>query len=339
MRGVAAFAVVLGHARSMIGLPVNGMLAVDFFFVLSGFVIAYAYEDRLARGLGLGEFALRRTIRLYPSMVFSVLMASVLFAGNFVMSRQIQMLPVLAGETALNLALIPQFASALRENDVFPLNNPMWSLFFEILANIAFAVILYRLSDRIIMFLIALSAVVYLAMIYTHNLAGAGFKPDAFYWGFPRIALPFLAGIMIHRLMKGGKLQRLPVPAWSIVSLLVVCLIVPNDYYFLPLVTVFVAWPLLVYLGASYDEDKLRFSGFWSLSGRLSYPLYLIHFPIWGVFLKLKGKVPLPPIALGITFVGISLVMAYAVLRLFDEPVREWLNGWLKRRRSSPSTT
>jgi peptidoglycan/LPS O-acetylase OafA/YrhL len=86
LRGVAAIMVVAyhifeGHANgSHIDQVINhGYLAVDFFFLLSGFVIGYAYDDRWAKGVSIGTFFKRRLIRLQPMVIFGSAIGAVCF--------------------------------------------------------------------------------------------------------------------------------------------------------------------------------------------------------------------------------------------------------------------
>lgn len=78
LRGVAALLVVFYHifeglsfaaGGTLITVINHGYLAVDFFFILSGFVIGYAYDDRLGKSMSLGNFFKRRLIRLHPMIV------------------------------------------------------------------------------------------------------------------------------------------------------------------------------------------------------------------------------------------------------------------------------
>ena len=84
LRGVAALMVVWFHvfeafATSHVDQRINhGYLAVDFFFVLSGFVIGYAYDDRWGR-MTYRDFFMRRLIRLHPMVVMGMLIGAAAF--------------------------------------------------------------------------------------------------------------------------------------------------------------------------------------------------------------------------------------------------------------------
>lgn len=132
MRGVAALAVVLVHvaAYSGVNLAPGGNLAVDFFFALSGFVIARAYSARLRSGLSWLRFAEIRLVRLYPLVLLGC------GFGLVKMLFQIGMGHETApswGQFAWILILNPLLLPAPGVY-LFPLNNPAWSLFFELFA-------------------------------------------------------------------------------------------------------------------------------------------------------------------------------------------------------------
>lgn len=165
LRGVAALLVVIyhvfeGYAFSS-GAPLiegmnHGYLAVDFFFMLSGFVIAYAYDSRWQSTLTLKNFALRRLVRLHPM----VLMGAVLGVITFVLQGSQQWdgthMALSAVMWALLMAMfmipaLPGCGYEVRGNgEMFPLNGPTWSLFFEYIGNVLYALVLRRFSTRVL---------------------------------------------------------------------------------------------------------------------------------------------------------------------------------------------
>jgi len=130
--------VVLFHCPKELTLlfPANGQLAVDFFFCLSGFVIAFAYERRLNEGLSIANFSAARLIRLYPLYALSTLSGLILsgLVTHFVFHAHF--LSILAPLFFLSVFLWPTRLSFIRAADKlnFPLNGPAWSLFYEILS-------------------------------------------------------------------------------------------------------------------------------------------------------------------------------------------------------------
>ena len=166
LRGIAALTVVWFHifeafATSHLDQRINhGYLAVDFFFILSGFVIGYAYDDRWKK-MTVTEFLKRRLIRLHPMVVIGAVIGAVMFyfQGCSVWDVTKVTVPMLLAATLMNACLIP--ASPGTEirglGEMYPLNGPSWSLFFEYAGNILYAFFIRKLSTG------ALSVVVFLA--------------------------------------------------------------------------------------------------------------------------------------------------------------------------------
>ena len=148
LRGIAALVVVWYHlfegfATSPIDQRCNhGYLAVDFFFLLSGFVLSYAYDGRLrsisaAQRLSFGSFLRRRIIRLHPMLLLGLVWGAV----AFVLQGSVQWDGTAVSSICVIIALLtslvlipawPGCPTEVRGNgEIFPLNGPMWSLFFE----------------------------------------------------------------------------------------------------------------------------------------------------------------------------------------------------------------
>jgi peptidoglycan/LPS O-acetylase OafA/YrhL len=150
LRGIAAMAVVFYHFGSRLGAPTtvaHGYLAVDFFFMLSGFVLAHAYTEKFP-SLTLGRFTLIRIVRLLPMSVLGVLMGTAYLVMRWkVQPAASDSLPQILGGSGLNLALIPKLWSAGATGDeLFPANGVLWSLSFEFLINVVWAAALVRLK-------------------------------------------------------------------------------------------------------------------------------------------------------------------------------------------------
>lgn len=334
LRGIAALAIVIFHFMEWIYPDVSknfighGFLAVDFFFCLSGFVIGYAYDDRIGK-MGVLEFFKSRLIRLHPLVIFgSVLGLLALLFDPF------RIVPANApgiGELFLificSIFLIPFPVMEERFFNLFSLNAPAWSLFWEYVANILYATILYRLGRRSLLLLIIPAAVALCMVSYqSGNLLG-GWSKDTFWHGFIRISYSFLAGLLIFRynwiiknrfgfiglalLLSAAFLM--PSPEWNWLAETMIVLL-----YF----------PLLVSLGAGTTlSPQLR--GICVFSGRISYPLYMTHYAAIWIFgnyytSRNPGGAELAFIVAGGTLVLIGV--AYATMVLYDTPVRSYLS-------------
>ena len=355
LRGVAALLVVFYHifeglsfaAGGTVITTINhGYLAVDFFFILSGFVIGYAYDDRWGRSLTLGNFFKRRLIRLHPmivmgavlGVVFYVLQGSVMWDGTRVATSMV-MLALLCA-----LFFIPAAPGAcydIRGNaEMFPLNGPSWSLFFEYIGNLLYALFIHRLGNKGLALLVALTgaglAWFTLFDVVGYGMIGVGWTLDGlnFFGGLLRMLFPFSLGMLLARKFQPVKVRG---AFWICSAVLLVLFCVPyiegqavvslNGLY--ESVCIFLIFPALVWLGASGKTTDRRSTQICKFSGDISFPLYAVHYPVMYLFYSwlIENKYytfgEIWPMAL-VVYVG-SVLLAYAALKLYDEPVRKWL--------------
>lgn len=356
LRGVAALLVVFYHifeglsfaeGGTLITTINHGYLAVDFFFILSGFVIGYAYDDRLGKTMTLGNFFKRRLIRLHPmiimgavlGVIFYCLQGCVKWDGTHVATSMI-MLALLCA-----LFFIPATPGAgydIRGNgEMFPLNGPSWSLFFEYIGNILYAVFIHRLSNK------ALTALVFLLGIGLawfalfdvagYGMIGVGWTLDGvnFLGGSLRMLFPFSLGMLLSRNFKPVKVRG---AFWicSIVLLALFC--VPYIEGNSPIcwnglfeaICILLIFPVLVWIGASGKTTDKHSTQICKFSGDISFPLYAVHYPVmylfyaWLIDNKYYTFGEVWPVAL-IVYIG-SILLAYLCLKCYDEPVRKWLS-------------
>ena len=351
LRGVAALLVVWYHVWegfAFVGGGIienfnHGYLAVDFFFMLSGFVISYAYDDRM-QTMGLKMFFKRRLIRLHPMLI----MGAVIGAVTFIIQGSVQwdgspvslswvMLAILL--TMFFIPAIPGAGYEVRGNgEMFPLNGPSWSLFFEYIGNILYALFIRRLSNKALKVLTTLLgiALTYFAImdLAGYGSIGVGWTLDKtnFWGGLIRMLFPFTLGMVLARNFKPIKIRG---AFWLCSAILVALFAVPyiegkylNGIY--EMLCTMVAFPIIVWLGASGTTRDSASSGVCSFLGDISYPVYIIHYPFMYLFYAWMMNKPQCP-TLGeawpvvtILIIGV-IVLAYAILKFYDEPVRRLL--------------
>lgn len=332
LRGVAALSVVIFHfmeivytdySKNFIG---NGFLAVDFFFCLSGFVIAYAYDNRIEK-IGIREFFKSRLIRLHPLVVLgTVLGVLALFFDPF--GRQAGAYS--AGKIVLlclaSLLLIPFPVMPDRAFNLFGFNAPAWSLFWEYVANIAYAFILSKMSKRFMLLLLLVAAAL---LCYTGYSAGnlmGGWGKDSFWDGGVRVAYSFSAGMLVYRM---GLIIKTKLGFLSMAVLLALPFIMPwfSVNWLIEVFVVLFYFPLLVALGAGAQLSS-RLRKICVFSGKISYPLYMTHYAImwiWGNYYN-SYKPDTGQLFLIITPAVLLLTgFAYIVMKWYDEPVRKYL--------------
>jgi peptidoglycan/LPS O-acetylase OafA/YrhL len=344
LRGVAALAVLVLHRGRWFyepgGFLGHGYLAVDFFFLLSGFVIAFAYDGRIRDGLGVWAFMRLRLIRLYPLIFLGMLLGALWPLIRLMAGMKGAPAPdALAIDLLRGLLLIPDNYAPGPGDSIFPLNGPTWSLFFELAANLAFVLIGPRLTTRVLAVIVALSAV---ALTVTAFQGGVdvGQRPSTLWGGFPRVGVGFFGGVLLYRVIaaaraRGWSAPVLPAPFLVTALCLVAILSVPRRYGpEFDLLALFVLFPVLVTLAAAPGTSGGYGARLCRLAGDLSYPVYVLHYPLYvligGLGFQMAGIVLSVPLR-GIVSATIVIVIAWLVLKLYDEPLRRRLMQAVKR--------
>ncbi|MDE2578425.1 MAG: acyltransferase [Hyphomicrobiales bacterium] len=324
LRGVAAMMVVAFHWSLANALPLHyGFLAVDLFFVISGFVIAAAYEARLRSDLSLAQFFAIRFIRLYPlyimgtGIAFAVAMVSFVLRGGV---SEANVPAFAAAPYATLMAPAPPLHGA--DATLYPLNPAAWSLFFELIANLVYAA-----SPRFwtMKKLVAVMAGCALFLLASPNFYGGG----GVFWssialGLARVFYSFFAGVAIFRLYEAGvRLQGLPA------SLVIVAffglLVAPYAIGVAPVGLI--GLPLLVAFAVNANPSGALRNVFADL-GLASYAVYALHAPLHGLMIAVLARLHVDAlisadIALWLTLAPLGLLAA----RRYDAPVRARLTG------------
>lgn len=349
LRGVAAILVVAFHifeafnfGNRFTQIINHGYLAVDFFFLLSGFVVAYAYDDRWEK-MTQWEFYKRRLIRLQPMVIMGMIIGASLFyfQASDLLFPQIATTPVWKVILVMfvGFTLIPLTPSVdIRGwNEMHPLNGPAWSLFFEYIANILYALIFRKFSNKVLSVFVLLFAV----MLINYTVFGpkgdviGGWSLDfeQMNIGFTRLLYPFFAGILLSRL---GKLIHVKGAFWVCSALITIVFMIPrigdeNSLWLNGLyesVCIILVFPLIVSIGAGGEIKNPYSAKICKILGDISYPIYITHyafiywFTAWVVDNKVSLKEGYLP---GIGVLVTSIIVAYLCLKLYDEPVRKWL--------------
>ncbi|MBW8687143.1 acyltransferase [Chitinophaga sp. B61] len=334
LRGIAAIVVVFFHFMEIVytdfskNFAAHGFLAVDFFFCLSGFVIAYAYDNRIEK-MGFREFFISRVIRLHPLVVLGTVLGLLAFLFDpftgFPTGYS-------AGKLALviltSLLMVPFPVMSERAFNLFGLNAPGWSLFWEYVASIVYGAILWRLNKRILLVLAVISAVWLSYIGYTAGNLLGGWSKDNWWHGGARLSYSFLAGMLVYRykLIITNKL------GFAGTTLLLLCaLLMPwtNMAWLTELIIVIAWFPFLIALGAGTPAGS-GIQSICSFAGKISYPLYMTHYAVmWafgGYYAKYQpgtGQVTLIIIGGVILLIG----LAYLAMAAYDTPVRRYLTA------------
>lgn len=354
LRGVAALMVMWYHifegyafaGGTIIESFNHGYLAVDFFFILSGFVISYAYDDRWSKGFTMKNFIKRRLIRLHPMVIMGAVLGVITFYiqgcvqwdGTHVAISMV-MLSLLC--TMLFIPAMPGLGYEVRGNgEMFPLNGPCWSLFFEYIGNILYGLFIRRLSTKALTVLVVLLgtglAIFAITDASGYGSLGVGWTLDKinFVGGLLRMLFPFSLGMLLSRNFKPIKVRG---AFWICTIILIALFSVPylestgsiciNGIY--ESFCIIIAFPILVWLGASGSTTDNKSTKICKFLGDISYPLYVIHYPFMYLFYAWLIKNQLFTFdqtwQVALCVYIWNILVAYLCLKFYDEPVRRYL--------------
>jgi peptidoglycan/LPS O-acetylase OafA/YrhL len=339
LRGVAAIAVVIYHYSQNFGweLAPNAYLAVDFFFLLSGFVLAHAYQARLQAGQFSGAFMQRRLIRLYPLYWLGTTLAAVpIIAAALLGTAHPGAMRTLASYF-LGVVFLPTPAHLSVFNiRVFPLDVPAWSLSLEVGVNALYAFVGRRLTTRRLAAIVLVAAMGLIVAAHHFQTMQLGHNWPTYLGGWIRVFWSFFAGVLAHRIFADGR-PTLPTFVGVLITLLMIAVFAyRDDGALVGVVSALVLFPAILWIGA-----QVRLSGaarrLASWLGALSYALYIVHEPIWDALWLLcrlnhrDPRVAFWPSLLGWTL--LALACASILNFAYDLPVRAFLTRKLAPRR------
>jgi peptidoglycan/LPS O-acetylase OafA/YrhL len=352
LRGVAAVAIVTRHSPEFwhtmtaygsipnpagqlpeVGPLFESYLAVDFFFVLSGFVLMHAYEQRLRDGMSTVQFMLVRLIRLYPLYLLALALTLLPYAWAALHST-----PGLYGNVSilLNVALaVLMLPSPISHDPLFPLNIPAWSLFFELLANAVFALNGGNLTTKRLSAIVAAAGLILCCAVVLREFGfgtrgigamDAGSDWSSFGAGLLRVSFSFFAGALTYRVWQKW-LNQFHVPAVLIVGTLMAVLAVHPPIFLervYDLTVTIIVFPALVLVGASSKPGVYWARLFLGL-GLASYGVYVLQVPVYGTVIGVLSKLTSASsftASSGIAFIAFLFLFALATDYLFDVPIR-----------------
>jgi len=335
LRGVAALLVVSRHVGPYFG-PLSfpeTYLAVDLFFLLSGFVIANAYDARLAKGGFVTDFFKIRMIRLYPLYAAGLAVAVVLRLYMHGEEGDPWRLGALAQTALLALVLLP--GPKGDPTGGYSLNSPSWTLLPEIVINMAYAVLFRWMTTRVLIALIFVGSLGMVVAELTRGTLDVGF-PDHAEWATPfRMGFSFFAGVLMRRRFDGVR-REAPLTALACVIVVIAALTAHPPEAVRPVYELglaLIGFPLLI-LVASRVEATGRLGAAFHTLGLMSYAVYTLHLPVGLLIyqvLRRRNIIDVWYSAPWSGFVYLAFIAAFAVLadRLYDQPVRRWLTARL----------
>jgi len=333
LRGIAAIVVLFWHMTLISGfvsISASGYLAVDLFFLLSGFVLQHSYADKLRSGMTFIQFARFRLERLYPLYFVGTLFAVIAIVPAIILGVgkdwTFGRLAIAVGE---GLFFIPNLTKSL-DPRLFPLNGPAWSLFFELIANAVFALVLICRVKYARYILLAISAPFLISTVMSIGKDDGGPLVDTFLAGFPRVMFSFFLGTVIYDFRPHtGKVNNI-VACLIFAACCALLLADPGQYrLWYDFACLFVVFPAMILVAS-----KLEMTG-WvrnvaSFLGITSYAIYATHAPILKAYVNVIDKVvkhptPVSALGAGLMFLILAVVIAALLDKYYDTPIRRKL--------------
>jgi peptidoglycan/LPS O-acetylase OafA/YrhL len=351
LRGTAAVMVVLFH---LMGMPIawadkgqwlhHAAMAVDFFFGLSGFVIAYAYDGRWP-AMSVLQFVRIRLIRLHPLVLLGAVLGLISFLVDpFAANQKLVPLSVVLVDFLLALLLLPHPVLPNRWTDTHSLNSPAWSLLQEYIGNLAYALVLRRLGTRALGAVTAAAALWLGWLLWHRNSIDMG-SDWLSWWGAPaRMAFSFTMGLWLYRVRERLPQLRL---GWGVLSLVLVLVFaaplvpktIPHGNGLFEGAVAMLLFPAILLCGAHSAIGGIERT-LCTLAGRISYPIYILHYPFLLVYMNYALNAKPSPANLLLVGAGVFVLVvavSWLALRLYDEPVRARLRRFAGAR-TAPGT-
>nr|WP_315233250.1 acyltransferase [uncultured Albidiferax sp.] len=341
LRGIFSVAVVIHHFSLLQGahLMRSAWLAVDAFFVLSGFVIALNYESRIKSGLGFLGFCRVRIERLYPMYFFALVIGifSLLIHSDWNIFFGVDVfLMQLCGIFLIPFwGVFPVASEGLLNNHViFPFNDPAWSLFFEVFSNIFFYffVFFFGIGRRLLVVLLFFLFLVYFVSIRYYGLH-SGYSQLNFPGGFPRVLFHFFVGCFIFKI----QYLNIEFKKWHFFALLFISLLsfgIGNLEVMY--VMLFVVSPFVIFVGSKVHFDASNVVGcILKWLGDVSFPIYILHYPLYRLLYGFFVFSDVNKIFLSVVIFVIVLIAAHLLI-ILERFLKSWGRVFFLRNKSFP---
>lgn len=323
-RGLAAICVVMYHCADGTNSPFrSGFLAPDLFFVLSGFVIAFAYKERLLASLTLIDFMRTRAIRLYPFYAIGLLLAGVAVYLN---PPQASAWAIAQSFTRAALFIPGGDLYGEPAQNLYPLNGPAWSLFYELVINFSYALSISFLNRRSLSVVAIASGILLLIIDHFRGTMMGGWilNPGHMLIGTLRVTFSFSLGLLIYEFR--DNIPKLKIPALLLLGASVIpymCAPSRSIQGLYEAICIFIVFPTLVALGSTINPNRIL-ARVCAWLGAISYGVYIIHVPLLAIA---NHFVPRSHVAWDIVLTALAVLFAWIVNIYVDQPVRAYLLG------------
>lgn len=332
VRGVAAVMVAVYHAPMLFGVATilpHAYLAVDLFFVLSGFVMLHVYEPRIKAGMSFPRFLQLRAARLYPLLVIATLGGFALWTATAMAKGQRFDADTLTS-LGLNLMLAPRQLAVSTAGQVYPFVVHSWSITWELV--ICVAMFLWLTTLRRGALVIAVLAALALGFVaHDQGRLDGGWTTETFWIGGLRALSAFSAGVVVRQVTRAWTPPRGLKLAAAVAAALILgyVVLVPRDMWWIDYLAATVGFPLLLMAAASSRGGLLE-TPLGDRLGEASYSVYLLHGltidPLAKVLRHFPPLEPAAQLALGLVWLVMLPVGAWFSWRYLETPLRRYLS-------------
>lgn len=343
-RGIAAIAVMCYHYEELVHvgpLLSSAYLAVDLFFMMSGFVLSHSYEAKLRSGrLPIGKYMLSRAIRLYPTFLIALALGAAYYGSKIILrTSDAPDLSALLSILSRNLFFLPVTAGTLVPTGMYPLAPSSWSLATEVVASILYGMFLARASTWHLGGFAVVFGALFLADVAAIGSFDLGWALANFVPGIFRTLFEFTIGILLYRLSSYSSAKRWLSPAVLLAGVTGVLVLVTSPSFPVIGLCCYLLFPAFILSAEGRAVTGIMETAFHEL-GRVSYAVYLLHTPIFlwgtGIFKFVTRQESLANASwLGWALIAFTIAASYVVARFVDEPARAWLNARIRPRTQS----
>ena len=335
LRGVGAFLVVMRHVPQLFG-PVRvpeSFLAVDLFYLVSGFVVAHAYGERLKAGGFFWDFVKTRLIRLYPLYIFGVALGLIpaIYAA-WIDPHGWWNFPKIIEAVATGIFLIPYFPGLAANGST--LDGPTWTLLPELIANFAYAAAIRFMSMAVLLLIMLVcgAGLVFAEIHYGGLDVGYGHTDQ---WAaLCRVGYSFFAGVLVFRFF-GTAMKVSTLMAWVLMVVLTFALASRPSEAMTPwyeLGVVLIGFPVLLIAAAHFEPAHAWSGRLFTFVGLVSYGVYIVHQPLGNIVrITVQRVIHVPGdwrgLPFGAVFLAAAVGLAWWLDGHYDGPLRKRLRA------------
>jgi len=337
LRGIAALSVLQVHTGAKLGLSsslANHALSVDFFLMLSGFMMTHAYQERLDNGWGTAAFVRARILRLYPLYLVGTVLG-ILFVILRMVSGHLKTTP---GEIAM-LALLGVFFLPIPPSPLFPtapiaiypFDMPAWSLWYQLVGYAVHGTFLRRRGPSVLGGLALFFGLILLPVTIGHGVDDFGPNREDYFFAFCRVMFAYPVGMILHRVWNSGRfrIHLHPLVVGAFFLLVMATPVPPGLQAVYTWFAIILLLPTVILLAA--DARRVgRMMQIFKWIGGLSFPLYILHLPVFDFFEVAWLRVTRLPVEQAAPWSGFCYLLvvvptAFFVGKLYDPQARKLL--------------